>query len=305
MTIPSGASISGFAPLASPSFTGTPTLPTGTIATTQTAGNNTTALATTAFVTAAVPAFASVIETLTPTSSTKVLSPSLIPFLMGLPGYRSLNGMTQSSVSGTGGISQFGWMREVYTASPLTAGRATCSSSGYGSTLGYYSQSSAADARVINFSKKQFIWGCFTNGVNNGTSYFGDSTNVFRVNFGGRSAYATGDLTQKGIGLKKAGGATGVITLTVHNGTALTDVAATAGPTTPGNYQAVAYLIYSDGAGNVYLYLDGVLAAQTTSGPTGASTSLYNVYEEQIEATSSSAVRYAVQVTGTGQYIER
>ena len=42
------------APLASPTFTGTPTLPTGTIATTQTAGNNTTAVATTAFVSTAV-----------------------------------------------------------------------------------------------------------------------------------------------------------------------------------------------------------------------------------------------------------
>jgi hypothetical protein len=39
--------------LASPTFTGTPTLPTGTIGTTQTAGNSTTALATTAFVTTA------------------------------------------------------------------------------------------------------------------------------------------------------------------------------------------------------------------------------------------------------------
>jgi len=41
------------APLASPTFTGTPTLPTGTIATTQTAGNSTTAVATTAFITTA------------------------------------------------------------------------------------------------------------------------------------------------------------------------------------------------------------------------------------------------------------
>lgn len=41
------------APLASPTFTGTPTLPTGTIAVTQTAGNSTTAVATTAFVTTA------------------------------------------------------------------------------------------------------------------------------------------------------------------------------------------------------------------------------------------------------------
>ena len=39
--------------LASPTFTGTPTLPTGTIGTTQTPGNSTTALATTAFVTTA------------------------------------------------------------------------------------------------------------------------------------------------------------------------------------------------------------------------------------------------------------
>ena len=46
----------GYALLASPTFTGTPTLPTGTIATTQTAADNTTAVATTAFVTTAVAA---------------------------------------------------------------------------------------------------------------------------------------------------------------------------------------------------------------------------------------------------------
>jgi hypothetical protein len=39
-----------YAPLASPTFTGTPTLPTGTVGVTQAAANNTTALATTAFV---------------------------------------------------------------------------------------------------------------------------------------------------------------------------------------------------------------------------------------------------------------
>jgi hypothetical protein len=44
------------ADLASPTFTGTPTLPTGTIATTQTAGNSSTAISTTAFVQAAIAA---------------------------------------------------------------------------------------------------------------------------------------------------------------------------------------------------------------------------------------------------------
>jgi hypothetical protein len=44
------------ADLASPTFTGTPTLPTGTIAVTQSPGNNTTAISTTAFVQAALTA---------------------------------------------------------------------------------------------------------------------------------------------------------------------------------------------------------------------------------------------------------
>lgn len=47
------ADVSGAAPLASPTFTGTPSLPTGSTGVTQSAGNNTTALATTAFVTTA------------------------------------------------------------------------------------------------------------------------------------------------------------------------------------------------------------------------------------------------------------
>ena len=48
VTIPAGASISGYALLASPAFTGTPTVPTAT------AGTNTTQAASTAFVTTAV-----------------------------------------------------------------------------------------------------------------------------------------------------------------------------------------------------------------------------------------------------------
>jgi hypothetical protein len=56
------ADVTGAAPLASPTFSGTPSLPTGTTGVTQTAGNNTTALATTAFVTSAVAAVASTVR---------------------------------------------------------------------------------------------------------------------------------------------------------------------------------------------------------------------------------------------------
>jgi hypothetical protein len=61
VTIPGGASISGYALLASPTFTGTPAAPTAT------AGTNTTQIATTAFVTAAISAGAYVLPTATAT----------------------------------------------------------------------------------------------------------------------------------------------------------------------------------------------------------------------------------------------
>jgi Cu/Ag efflux protein CusF len=48
--------LSGYALLASPTFSGTPSLPTGTIAVTQTSGDNTTKIATTAFVASALSA---------------------------------------------------------------------------------------------------------------------------------------------------------------------------------------------------------------------------------------------------------
>jgi hypothetical protein len=74
VTIPAGASISGFAPLASPTFTGTPAAPTAS------SGDNTTQIATTAFVTAAVAAAAGTPYDLpfelpgTPVLSTKVVN---------------------------------------------------------------------------------------------------------------------------------------------------------------------------------------------------------------------------------------
>jgi hypothetical protein len=64
VTIPAGASISGFAPLASPTFTGTPAVPTAT------AGTNTTQIASTAFVATSYAPLASPALTGTPTAPT-------------------------------------------------------------------------------------------------------------------------------------------------------------------------------------------------------------------------------------------
>jgi hypothetical protein len=94
VTIPAGASISGFAPLASPTFTGTPSLPTGTTGVTQSAGNDTTALATTAFVKTAVAAAGTPYDLPfeipgTPALSTKVVNFDCVrPFILATTGHQ-------------------------------------------------------------------------------------------------------------------------------------------------------------------------------------------------------------------------
>ena len=71
------------------------------------------------------------------------------------------------------------------------------------------------------------------------------------------------DLTNKGIGIRCVGSA---ITLVVHNGSTLT-TSATVGTLSP----AVQYFrIVCDGTGNVKLYLNKVIVASTSLGPTGA-----------------------------------
>jgi hypothetical protein len=299
VTIPAGASISGFAPLASPTFTGTPSLPTGTTGVTQTAGNNTTALATTAFVTAAVPAFATFTDVIgTPSSTTISLNPSLAPWLMANANVRYFGMLGFSSVSG-GSATNYGTTREV--AATAASRRATYMDALYG--FATYGLRSSTDAANINFSKKHWLFGIyFPSSGNSGTNFYGDANTVTRINLGGRSANATGGLTQKGIGLFKAGGTGSLIYLTVHNGTTLTNVSS---GVTNATGQSFKYVIYSDGTGNVTLYLDGVSVATTNAGPTGMTASGRSVYEEQVESSATFSVGQCMTVTGAGLIIER
>ena len=288
------------APLASPAFTGTPSLPTGTTAVTQTAGNNTTAVATTAFVlaNAGTPSFAGVTNVnYDPTSTTLALNPSNIPFLLANANYRNYCSLTNSSISGSAAVTQFGPARELYTSSTTASGRATWMSSGYSADFGNIS--SPANSRIINWSKRVWVFGTTILGR---SSYLGNANTICRVNLGGRTANASGDLTTKGIGLFKAGGTSTFVNLTVHNGTTLTNVATSV---TVASDASVHYVIYSDGAGNVQLYLNGTLAASTSAGPTGDSTAGANMYEEQIESATSSGSLSSMHVAGAGVYIQR
>jgi hypothetical protein len=299
VTIPAGASISGFAPLASPAFTGTPSLPTGTTGVTQTAGNNTTALATTAFVTAAVPAFATLTDVIgTPSSSTLALNPSLAPWVRANANVRYFGMLGFTSISG-GQTANYGTLREMYTTA--ASQRATYMDALY--SFSTYGLKSSTDAANINFSKKHWLFGIyFPSSGATATNYYGDANTTSRINLGGRSANAVGGLTQKGIGLFKAGGTGSLIYLTVHNGTTLTNVSS---GVTNATGQSFKYVIYSDGTGNVTLYLDGVSVATTSAGPTGMTVSGYSIYEEQVETSATFSVRQAMNVTGAGLIIER
>jgi len=108
-------------------------------------------------------------------------------------------------------------------------------------------------------------------------------------------------MTSLGIGLSKVGGTSSFINLIVHNGTSQTNVATTNALTAT---QVTDYVIYSDGAGNVTLFLDGVQAATTSAGPTGITASMGGLYREQVESTITAAVKQIMQCFGGGIIID-
>ena len=287
--------------LASPTFTGTPTLPTGTIATTQSPGNNTTALATTAFVTAAVPAFATTAQVVAATSTTTTLAPGNQGFMAANPRLQSLAFTANASISGTGAnaTTTQTFSRQMYLAS-LGVGRSAYGFGAIGSANAGFG-TSTAKADQVDFSKKVWIAGYAMMGHGGATSYLGDANTMCRITLGGYSTNTTGEMTLKGIGLKKVGGVASTVSLTVHNGTTRTDVASSV--TVPDG-GGIHWQIYSDGTGNVTLYINGTQAATTTAGPTTATASGQACYREQVEAVATPGVRQVMNCNGGWFYTE-
>lgn len=303
----SATASSTYAPLASPALTGTPTAPTAT------AGTNTTQIATTAFVQTSNPdastttkghvELATNAEVITGTSTSLVSPLSQIPAIIARPELRSLVSVNSPAVSGSGAVTStsvvYG-MREMYLSS-LTTGRA---SNNYGlpGVAAAQPNMSRADWSKIDFSKKIWMAGkSMFGGTIGATNYIGDSNTFARITLGGYATNTTGDMTLMGIGFKKQGGTSPYFTLTVHNGTTLTDVASTVQQSSG---KVIDWVIYSDGTGNVTLYIDGAQAATTTAGPTGISNAGAACYREQVEATTTPTVRQVLEAVGGWLYIE-
>ena len=261
----------GLAPLASPTFSGTPSLPTGTTGITQTAGNNTTALATTAFVTAAVPAFATNEQALTSTSTTTALSPfnsrfsDLAPFVYApVP-----TSMTSVTTAGSSTMTSYG-------------GSIGSSSSAAGYVLRAaqpYSRGVTVTAG-IQWQKPQMF------AVRLVPFYAFQTASIFRMTLGSNTA-TLNVLANRGIGIRFGASATNVLSalvLDVHNGTTLTSVTSSFTPTLA---QGFDLMVYSDGAGNVTLYANDVQVATTSAGPSVGGASTYNLLQLGIENTAT------------------
>ena len=160
---------------------------------------------------------------------------------------------------------------------------------------------STAKADQVDFSKKVWIAGYAMMGYSGSPDYRGDANTMCRITLGGYSTNTTGDMTLKGIGLKKVGGVASTVSLTVHNGTTRTDVASSV---TIADGAGIHWQIYSDGTGNVTLYINGTQAATTTAGPTTATASGQACYREQVEAAVTPGVRQLMNCNGGWFYTE-
>ncbi len=295
----SATASSTYAPLASPALTGTPTAPTAT------AGTNTTQIATTAFVlaNAGSTSFATTAEVVAGTSTTTALAPANVGFLVANPRLQPLAFINNSALSGSGAnttTNPQNFSRQVYLSS-LAIGRAAFSFGAIGAANAGFG-TSTAKADQVDFSKKVWLSGYACMGwTTPGTNYIGDANTICRITLGGYSSNTTGDMTLKGIGLKKVGGSSSFVNLTVHNGTTRTDVASSV--TVPDG-GGIHWMIYSDGTGNVTLYINGTQAATTTAGPTTATASGQACYREQVEAVSTPGVRQAMNCNGGWFYTE-
>ena len=252
--------------------TSTTTLQGTTNGVTQSVGDNSTKLATTAFVTAAVPAFATNAQAVKGDSSTLVVNPTGLDAVnISTNTLRFFSPAWSGATSGTGagGATVFGNQR-VYA--PTTA-------------IGYAYRNHPAtimtranpETSAVNFSKR-ITWGFRTCKYNNSTS----PDTICRIIFGKNTGAIPGNPTTKAIGISFAGN--GVVKLIVNDGTTFRSFDTTF---TPAYITLFDCVIISDGAGNVSLYINGTLQASTSLGPVGLGV---NSFDHRIECENTAVI---------------
>jgi hypothetical protein len=152
---------------------------------------------------------------------------------------------------------------------------------------------------VIDWSKRMGIGGTIC------VSATLDAQNVFRMSMG---KIATTDLAgdlpsgRKGIGIKIT--STGKVELMVGSGTGAPTITTTSTFTLT-LAQAFDVWIDSDGAGNVYLYVNDQLVCSTTGGPTTDSSTTDNGFVVDLNTAGVPTVTGQMTVANFAQYIGR
>jgi hypothetical protein len=259
VTIPAGASISGYAPLASPVFTGVPEAPTAAATT------NTTQVATTAFVQQEVPAasttaagkveLATDAEAVAGTSATLAVTPKAALAAIHTPGTWKLYGPDYgAATSGTGGLNDsFNSAAARRTFGPTSVGAGHVRVNhvlqvGIGQAVNQnldWTKRVIASMRLVRAASSPSV----------------DS--IYRVVIGEADSANTGDPAVRSIGIKVVG--SGVMELMAHDGTTLTTVSTSH---TPAVSTAFNLELTSDAAGTVEAFVNGSSVGSTTGGPT-------------------------------------
>jgi len=279
------------APLASPALTGTPTAPTAST------GTNTTQIATTAFVQQEVPDFATTSEIMSPSSTTKVLSPfDAVRMITNRAFFDTMAATGSFNTSGTGAEAY-----KVTNDRLLALGTPNVGIAGHGqnmfdttaSSWGLLAAKRGAFHYTQDWSKKIFA---------SGTTMFnliGDSATTARVMIGGKAAFGTGSPTKQSIGWKLVGGGSNALVLVTYgyNGTSSV-VTETTSSFTPVVNQAFDWFIYHEpnvstpSLSKCYLYVNDTLVATGINSPADA-TITFNYFLQGCESTGSHATRMA------------
>jgi hypothetical protein len=276
------------APLASPSLTGTPLAPTAT------AGTNTTQIATTAFVTAAVPGFASTAEIASPSSTTKVVAPNdVVRMIVNRATFDTQNSSPTFATSGAGATAY-----KMTNDRTVNIGTPNVGVAGYGQMI--YDTTDGAwgvlgakrgDGYITqDWSKRIWMSGTHT------FDALGDANTTAYCMLGGRSSVTTGDPTKQAIGWKLVGGGTALKLVTYgYNGASIVVTETTSSFTPVVNQTFDWMIVHAPNPSNpstsyCYLYVNDSLVATGIYAPADATIS-YNYFYHSFESTASMATR--------------
>jgi hypothetical protein len=177
---------------------------------------------------------------------------------------------------------------QMYGPNVSTAGYSMAVWDSTGSSLGML-----GFTRGVTYESRAWNKGIWASGRGvvgtNSDTFNGDANCTVRVSVGGKSSVGSGAIsaTDPGFGWLIPGMGN-AMQLQVSNGSAVTTVTSSF---TPIARQVFDWKMFSDGTGNVTLWINDSVVATTAAGPSTATPENYNFYFEMVEQTASAAVR--------------